>query len=202
MSGTGAFPRASGDAGGPSRGDLSHGLVRPEPTEHAEYYARYIAEVPDGDIVATLRDQLEDTLELIRDLPDERETWRYAEGKWNLRELVGHLIDTERMFCFRALAMARSEDVDLPAMDQDEWAATSNAGSRRLADLAEEWAAVRRSTVHLFASFEPAAATRSGRASGYTFTVRSFPWIIAGHELWHRGLMEERYLGEAGSDGS
>ena len=170
------------------------GLRRPDPSEHADYYAQYVAQVPDGDILATLRDQLEDTLALLTGLTEERETWRYAEGKWNLRELVGHMIDTERMFSFRALAMARSDGVDLPGMDQDEWAESSNAGSRTLADLSEEWMAVRRSAVHLFASLDAEAAERSGRASGYSFTVRSFPWIIAGHELWHRKLIEERYL--------
>lgn len=170
------------------------GLTRPDPSEHAGYYGRYVAEVPDGDILVTLRDQLEDTLDLLTGLSEEQETWRYAEGKWSLREVVGHMIDTERMFSFRALSMARSDDVDLPGMDQEEWAANSNAGERSLAELAKEWAAVRRSTVHLFASLDPAAADRSGRASGYTFTVRSFPWIIAGHELWHRALIEERYL--------
>lgn len=167
---------------------------RPAPSEHAEYYGRYIELVPDGDILVTLREQLEDTLELLDGVPEERETYSYAEGKWTLREVVGHLIDTERMFGFRALAMARSNGVDLPAMDQEEWAANSNAGERPLADLLKEWTTVRRSTVHLFASFDDSAAERTGRASGYTFSVRSFPWIIAGHELWHRRLIEHDYI--------
>lgn len=167
---------------------------RPDPSEHAEYYARYIAQVPDGDIVVTLRDQLEDTVALLAGAPEERETYRYAEGKWSLREVVGHLVDTERMFGFRAVAMARSDDVDLPPMDQDEWAAHSNAHDRSLGDLAKEWIAVRRATVHLFASFDDDVAMRTGRASGYDFTVRSFPWIIAGHELWHRTQIRESYL--------
>lgn len=166
---------------------------RPDPTEHAEYYARYIARVPDGSILETLRDQLPGTLGLL-DVPIERETYRYEEGKWSLREVVGHLIDTERMFAFRGLTMARSDDADLPSMDQDEWAARSNAHDRPLAQMAEEWIAVRRSTVHLFASMESGAAGRRGRASGYDFTVRSFPWIIAGHELWHRQLIERFYV--------
>lgn len=166
---------------------------RPDPSEHADYYARYIAQVPDGAITETLRDQLQETLTLL-EVPEDRETFRYEEGKWSLREVVGHMIDTERMFSFRALAMARSDGVDLPAMDQDEWAARSNAHGRPLADLTREWLAVRRSTVHLFASMDDDVASRRGRASGYDFTVRSFPWIIAGHELWHRQLIERFYL--------
>jgi hypothetical protein len=168
---------------------------RPDLSEHADYYGRYIERVPDGHIVTTLRDQLGDTLALLTDLPADGETYRYAEGKWSLREVVGHLIDTERVFGFRALAMARSDDADLPPMDQDEWAAHSNAHGRALDDLTKEWIAVRRATVHLFATFDDTVAMRRGRASGYDFTVRSFPWIIAGHELWHRVRMREDYLG-------
>ncbi|MDX1494282.1 MAG: DinB family protein [Longimicrobiales bacterium] len=168
---------------------------RPDPSEHADYYGRYIAQVPDGDIMETLRDQLPGTLALL-EVPEEREMYRYEEGKWSLREVVGHMVDTERMFAFRGLSMARSDDVDLPAMDQDEWAARSNAHRRPLADLTKEWIAVRRSTVHLFASMDPEMAHRRGRASGYDFTVRSFPWIIAGHELWHRQLIRRFYLEE------
>jgi hypothetical protein len=170
------------------------GLERPAPTEHAEYYGRYIDLVPDGDIVEALRDQLGETLALLQGVPEERETHRYAEGKWSIREVVGHLIDTERLFAFRALAMARSDGVDLPGMDQDEWARWSNAGERPLGDLAQEWAALRRANVHMFASMDSTTGERTGRASGYAFTVRSFPWIIAGHELWHRRLLERDYL--------
>lgn len=178
---------------------------RPDRSEHADYYGRYVGQVPDGDILATLRDQLPGTLELL-DVPERRETYRYAEGKWSLREVVGHLIDSERVFAFRGLCMARADDVDLPGMEQGEWAARSNAHERPLGELAREWTAVRRSTVHLFASLDDAAALRRGRASGYGFTVRSFPWIIAGHELWHRALVRKHYLEEGdhmeGADGS
>ncbi len=171
---------------------------RPDASEHAEYYGRYVAQVPDGNIFETLRDQLPGTLTLL-EVPPERETYRYEEGKWNLREVVGHLLDSERLFAFRALAMAREDDVDLPGMDQDEWAMRSNAGTRPMDDLIKEWIAVRRSTVHLFASMDDEAAMRRGRASGNDFTVRSFAWIIAGHELWHRQLIQRLYVGGSGS---
>jgi hypothetical protein len=172
-------------------------LPRPAPSEHADYYARYVGLVPEGDILVTLRDQLGETLALLQGVPEGRETFRYEDGKWSLREVVGHLVDTERVFAFRALAMARSEGVDLPGMEQDEWVARSNANDRPLEELTAEWAALRRANVHLFASLDSATAERSGKASGYTFTVRSFPWIIAGHELWHRGIIEQRYLAPA-----
>jgi hypothetical protein len=170
-------------------------LPRPARSEHHEYYNRYVDLVPDGDVVLLLKSQLADTLVLFEGLPLERETHRYAEGKWSLREVVGHMIDVERLFEFRALAMARQDGVDLPGMDQDEWAKRNGAHGRTLASLRDEWIAVRRSAVHLFATFDETAGARTGRASGRDFTVRSFPWIMAGHELWHRTLIRERYLG-------
>lgn len=170
-------------------------LPRPAAGEHAEYYARYVAMVPDGDILEILREQLGPTLAMLQGLTEEQEKYRYAEGKWSLRESVGHLVDTERLFAFRALAMARSDGVDLPGMDQDEWVEGSNADARSLDDWAAEWAALRRANIHMFAWMDAETGARTGRASGYDFSVRSFPWIMAGHELWHRRLFEEHYLG-------
>lgn len=170
-------------------------LPRPQESEYAESYACYIELVPDGEILETLRDQLGETLEILQGGPEERETYRYAEGKWSLREVVGHMLDTERLFAFRALAMARSDAADLPGIDPDEWADNSRAGDRPLDDLAAEWAALRRANIHLFASMDRAAGERTGVAGGNSFTVRTFPWIIAGHELWHRQLIARDYLG-------
>jgi hypothetical protein len=169
-------------------------LGRPGPDEHAEYYARYVDLVPDGDILETLRNQLGETLALLQEVPRERESHRYAPGKWSIREVIGHMLDTERVMAYRALAMSRSDGVDLPGMDQEEWARHSNAAMRSLDDLASEWATVRRATVHMFATLPEEAGERKGRASGNDFTVRSFAWIIAGHELWHRARLASDYL--------
>ena len=177
-------------------------LPRPQAGEHAEYYARYVAGVPDGDILYTLKDQLGETLAILQGLSPEQERFRYAPEKWSLREVVGHLIDSERVFAYRALTMARSEGADLPGMDQNEWVEQSNADDRPLDDLCAEWAALRRANVHLFATLSEEEGARSGRASGYDFTVRSFPWIIAGHELWHRQHISENYLGGGDGNGS
>ena len=170
------------------------GFERPEPDEHPEYHRRYVDLVPDGDVLDTLIHQLGETLALLQEVPEDRETHRYETGKWSIREVVGHLLDTERVFAFRALAMARSDGVELPGMDQEEWAESSNAHERRLDDLAAEWAALRRANVHMFATLGPDAGMRRGAASGSEFTVRSFPWIIAGHELWHRERLRQDYL--------
>ena len=119
---------------------------------------------------------------------------RYTEGKWNVREVITHLMDTERVFAFRALTMARQEGADLPGMDQDEWTARSDGGERPLGDLIEEWAAVRHANVLLFASFDRGTGARTGIASDNEISVRALPWLIAGHELWHRRLIAEHYV--------
>jgi hypothetical protein len=168
-------------------------LRRPAATEHADFHGRYIALVPDGDILDTLRDQLGETLALLQEVPRERENHRYAPGKWSIREVVGHVLDTERVMAYRALAIARSDGVDLPKMDPDEWTGRSSSANRSLDDLAAEWAGVRRANLHMLAALPPEAADRRGRASGHEFTVRSFPWIIAGHEIWHRERLATDY---------
>jgi hypothetical protein len=178
---------------------MTDALPRPDPSEFDEYYARYVDLVPTGNVLITLRDQLPATLALLRGLSLEAETTPYAVGKWSLREVFGHLVDVERLFQFRALAMAREDGVDLPGMDHDEWAGRSDANARALADHIEEWTAVRRAGVHLFASFDSDTGMRTGRASGKPFSVRAFPWIIAGHELWHRHIIREKYMAVEGT---
>jgi hypothetical protein len=173
---------------------VSGGLERPGQGEHATVFDRDVGLVPEGDILETLRDQLGETFALLQDVPPALETHRYAPGKFSIREVVGHLLDTERVMAYRALAMARTDGVDLPGMDADEWMARSNAHLRPLDDLAAEWAGVRRATMHMFATLPEGALLRRGRASGNEFTVRSFPWIIAGHALWHRERLAKDYL--------
>lgn len=171
-------------------------LPRPGAGEYNEYYQRYIAMVPDGDIVETLRREMVETQALLASVPADREVYRYADGKWSLREVVGHLIDTERLFAFRALWFARGEGAEMSGMDQEAWAQNSNASERPLSDLAEEWAALRRANVHLFRSWDAATGACGGVASGFDVTVRALVWMMAGHELHHRALIRRDYLGE------
>ena len=168
-------------------------LPRPSAGEHVAYYARYIDLVPDGEITETLVRQLGETLAVLQSVPMDRETFRYAPGKWSIREVVGHLVDVERVMAYRALHIARADEADIPGMEQDEWIENSNAGKRPLDDLASEWGAVRRANIHFFATLAPDAGVRRGLASGFEFSVRCFPWIIAGHELWHRRRLVEDY---------
>ena len=167
---------------------------RPAADEHDAYYSTYIDKVPETDIFALLATQLAETRRVVAGLSADQETFRYAPGKWSVRDLIGHLIDTERVFGFRAATFAHGIGDELPSMDQEEWAAASNAGERPLADLLDELEAVRRSHVLMLRGLPPEAADRRGVASGYEFSVRALAYILAGHEIHHRQVLAERYL--------
>ncbi len=171
-------------------------LGRPEAGEYNEHYARYIALVPEGNIIDILSREMDATQALLAAVPAEREEYRYAPGKWSLREVVGHLVDTERLFAFRALWFARGGGGELVGMDQEAWARASRAHARPLAELAEEWRCLRGANVLMFGAFTPEDGARRGVAGGYGVTVRALPWMIAGHELYHRALIRRDYLGE------
>ncbi len=168
---------------------------RPGAGEHHEYYGLYVSQVPDGEeVLEALERQIEDTAALLRGVPAARETHRYAAGKWSIREVVGHVLDAERVFGFRALHFARRDPAPLPSMEQDDWARVSNAHDRPLADLVEELRAVRRGHLLMLRGLDAEAVSRRGVASGREFTVRAIPWILAGHERHHVRVLRERYL--------
>lgn len=170
-------------------------IPRPDPSEYFAYYDTYVRRVPDGDILTVLAEGVAKTLALLDGIPPELEEYRYAPGKWSVREVIGHVIDAERVFAHRALHFARRDPQPLPSMDEGDYARASNAGRRSLRDLADELEAVRKSSIRLFRSFDEATLDYRGTASGYEFSVRSIPYIIAGHEIHHRSVLGERYLG-------
>ncbi len=172
---------------------MPHSPARPQPDEYADFYGTYIDAV-DGPLLETLERDSREWRTLLAAVPPGRETHRYAPGKWSIREVVGHIIDAERMFSMRAMAFARGDRSHFPSFDENAYAAASGADRRALADLAEELSAVRRSTLLLLGSFEEETWDRRGTASGYEFTVRSLAWIMAGHSRHHRGVLAERYL--------
>ena len=169
-------------------------LQRPDPSEYHEYYQSYVDNVPEGDIIALLPAEAETTLALLRRVPSERADYRYDPEKWGIKDLVGHVIDSERMFAFRALCFARNDPTPLPSFEQDLYARFSNAARRPLPELAEEFTYLRKSNVFLFKSFDEEMWTRRGIASEVEFSVRALAYIIAGHEIHHRRVLEERYL--------
>ena len=172
---------------------MTTALPRPDAAEHAAFYARYIALVPDGDIVARLRAQGDELANALASVSEVRGGFRYAKGKWTIREVVGHLIDAERIFSYRALRIARGDATPLAGFDENAYVPESGADARPLADLVAELRAVRESTGRLFASLPSAAWTRTGTASGQPVSVRALAWITAGHAAHHLGLLRERY---------
>lgn len=169
-------------------------IPRPSATDHAPYYARYIQLVPDGDLLSLLERQGRETVTLLRGISEKQSRHRYAPEKWSIREVVGHLNDSERVFTYRALSFARGDTAALPSFDENAWGAASNADHRELADLIEDFEAVRAATVALFRGFSEAEFKRSGTASNNPVTVAALAYIVAGHERHHVNILKERYL--------
>jgi hypothetical protein len=170
-------------------------MIRPDRTEAAEYYFRYIDRVGDDvDVVRALEDQLPETLALLRGISDERSLHRYGPDKWSIREVVNHLSDTERLFGFRALWFGRGFDSPLPSFEQEIAKAAARADERPWQAHIEEFAAVRESTIHFFRNLPDDAWNRRGVASGNPFSVRALAYLAVGHVIHHVSILRERYL--------
>lgn len=169
-------------------------IARPKADEHPEYYGRYIARVPDGDLVAQLREQILETASLLAGVSPARANYAYAPGKWTIKEVIGHMIDVERVMCFRALWFARNDKTELPGFDEKLWAPNTNYEKRTLDDLLEEYQVVRAATIHLAKHLDADVLARRGTANGHEVSVRALFYIIAGHERHHVALLRERYL--------
>jgi len=165
----------------------------PDSSEYAAYYGRYISLVEGSDVVASLEEQPGETLLLLSGLTEEQGDYRYAPGKWSIKEMLGHIIDAERVFCYRALRFARNDRTPLASFEQDEYVRSGNFGDCRLSDLIEEFIAVRRATVWLFRHLSADAWMRIGIASDNPVSVRALAYIVAGHELHHRRILQEKY---------
>ncbi|MBM4192757.1 MAG: DinB family protein [Gemmatimonadetes bacterium] len=169
-------------------------LARPQADEFAPYYGRYIALVPDGDVRDHLRRQLHETIALFSGVSDDRANRGYGPGKWTLKEMILHMSDTERVFSYRLLRVARNDATPLPGFEQDDWVPHSNANRRSVSSLMLEFAAIRSATLQLADSLDPAAWLHRGTASGFGVSARALIYITAGHELHHLGVARERYL--------
>jgi hypothetical protein len=169
-------------------------INRPEEAEYASYYGKYVSLVKGEDILTTLGDQSSGTLALLGDVPESHAGFRYAAGKWSIKELVGHVIDGERIFAYRALRFARNDRTPVPGFEQDDYIRNASFDSCSLADLAAEFESVRRSTLFMFKHLDGEAWTRRGVASESEVSVRALAYIIAGHELHHMGILRDRYL--------
>ncbi len=168
--------------------------ARPGKDECADVYQQYIDTV-EGELLPALESDAEAWRAILAAVPSDREGHRYAEDKWSIREVVGHVIDAERMFSVRTMAFARGDRSHFPSFDENAYAEASRADRRPLSDLTDELSAVRASTLLLLKGFDEDTWGRRGMASGFEFSVRSVAWIIAGHSRHHRRVVAERYLG-------
>ena len=169
-------------------------IARPQPSEYAPYYDRYIARVSGEDILNTLDQQRRETMLLLSGRDDEDGNFRYAPGKWSAKEVIGHVCDTERVFAYRALRISRADATPLEGFEQDDYVRNGPCAERPFCDLVEDFIAVRRATLSLLRNLDEAAWTRRGLANKHEVTVRALAYVIAGHELHHRGILEEKYF--------
>jgi hypothetical protein len=167
---------------------------RPGPTEYAGFYEKYIALVPGTDIVSILEAQRLQMAQLFAARSERDGNFRYAGDKWTVKEVLGHITDSERIFAYRALRIARADQTPLSGFEQDDYVRAGAFGERSLVDLAEEFALVRSATSALFRSLSEDAWLRRGTANKNEVTVRALAFIIAGHELHHREILKERYF--------
>ena len=167
-------------------------IAAPQPSEFNEYYARYIGTVPSSGPLALLRAQLGE-FEKLGQMSDLDADFCYAEDKWSVREVLGHMADVERLFSYRLLHIARGDQAPLPGMDEKVWSANAPHDRRPIAEIAQEMMALRRATIALVASLDEAAAARAGVASGFPVTARALCWILPGHAQHHLNVLRQRY---------
>jgi uncharacterized damage-inducible protein DinB len=169
-------------------------IARPRADEYAPYYDRYISLIPGEDILGTLDQQRREMMLLLSCRDDDEGDFRYAPDKWSAKEVLGHICDTERVFAYRALRFSRADATPLEGFEQDDYVRNGPFAQRPLADLVEDFIAVRRATLSLLRNLDDAAWSRRGLANKNEVSVRALAYIIAGHELHHRRILQEKYF--------
>jgi len=167
--------------------------IRPAPDEHSPWFAAYIAAVPEGDILRRLADQAEELTDVFTAIPENRLDFRYAPGKWNPLEIIGHLCDTERIMAYRALRIARGDTTPLPGFDENRYVEAADFRLRGRPSLVQELRSVREASLTLLRSLPVEAWPRTGVSNGAPVTVRALAWIIAGHATHHVAILNQRY---------
>lgn len=168
-------------------------MIRPPSTEYAEFYQRYVARVSETDILGALESQIAELTRVLAGVTPEKEHFRYAEGKWSVREVLGHLIDAERVFGFRAFSFSRGEAAPLPSFDENDYVARSRYAERTLADLLDEFVMLRKAILSCLRPLRDAEWSRIGNASGKPVSVRALAYIMVGHVRHHLNVLTERY---------
>ena len=168
--------------------------MKPEPGDYAPYYENYIKLVDGDDILKILNDQSKKTQDVLNSFSEHKGNFRYADGKWTVKEVVGHLLDTERVFAYRALCIARGEKKSLPGIEQDDYVSAGNFNGRELFELNYEFRLLRESNLLLFRSFTTEMLKKRGFANETSVTVLAILFIIAGHEKHHMKVLREKYI--------
>lgn len=166
-----------------------------KPDEYAPYQEAYINLVDDSySLVEEMEISVHNLIHFVREIPMDKYEYRYAEGKWTIKEILQHIIDSERIFAYRALRFSRGDETSLPGFDENEYAKNVNAEGRSINDLLTEISALRHANIMMFKSFSDEAMLRKGTASGYTVSVRAFGFLLIGHQNHHIKIFKERYL--------
>ncbi len=168
-------------------------MRRPTEAEYATFYAGYVGLVPESDVLAVLEPQVEEMRRFLAPVSAEKETYRYAEGKWSIRQVLGHLVDGERIFGHRAFCISRGEQAALPSFDEKQYVAGSRAEEVPLRELVEELALVRQSNLAVLRRLDEREWGQVGTASGKPVSVRALAWVMAGHPRHHLQVLRERY---------
>jgi hypothetical protein len=168
--------------------------MRPKTGEYNPYYERYINLIEGDDIINVLKNQINSSVKISKSISEKDGNYAYAEGKWTVKELLGHLVDTERIMAYRALSFARNEKQAQPGFEQDDYVAGGNFSKRTLHDLINEFKLVREANIILFNSFDEEVLKRRGIANDSEITVLALIYILAGHEKHHMRILNERYL--------
>ncbi|MFK7845356.1 MAG: DinB family protein [Rhodothermales bacterium] len=169
-------------------------MPKPKKIDYPSYYTGYVEQVPDVKLLKLLQSQSEKTKDLFGGLTSEQVDYAYAPGKWTLKEMLGHLCDTERIFVYRALCMARGDQQSLPGMDENEYMVHANFAGRTIESLILEYDSIRNATIQFLTYLTADDLNRTGTANNGHFTVNALMYIIAGHELHHMAIVKERYL--------
>ena len=169
-------------------------MTKPQPEEYAPFYKRYVDLIGDLDVLETLQSNQSKTHGFFLSLPAEKAGFAYAEGKWTIKEVLGHLIDTERIMSYRLLRFSRADHHPLAGFNENFFSSRSNYKTRTLASLADEFCLLRKANFYLYQNLSPEQLKRKGMASNAMVSVKALLYIIAGHELHHLGIIRERYL--------
>lgn len=171
---------------------VQHKLLSPD--EYAPYMAAYLSTVGDVNLVEELEISVHRFIRFVRDIPMDKYDYRYAEGKWTIKDIIQHLIDVERVFSYRAMAFARGEVQALPGFDEQAYAREALGHKRHLTSLLSEFSEVRHASITLFKGFSPELLLRKGTANGASVSVRAIGFALIGHQNHHQAVFQERYL--------